>query len=130
MKKAFVVSLLALAAGVCAAQEVGRVISSTPVMQQVAVPRQVCTNEQVAVQPAKSGAGAAMGAVAGGLLGHQVGSGGGRALATLIGLVGGVMLGDKIEGSPPAQGIDRPGGGAAAGGGAAGLDLEPRPCSG
>ena len=32
------------------AQEVGKVISSTPVIQQVAVPRQVCTTEQVVVQ--------------------------------------------------------------------------------
>jgi uncharacterized protein YcfJ len=104
MKKAFVVTALALAAGVCAAQQdVGRVISTQPVMQQVAVPRQVCTNEQVAVQPAKSGAGAAMGAVAGGLLGNQIGSGGGRALATFAGLVGGILLGDRIEGAPPAQ---------------------------
>ena len=29
------------------AQEVGRVISSTPIIQQVAVPRQVCTQSQV-----------------------------------------------------------------------------------
>ncbi len=103
MKKPFVISVLALSCAVCGAQEVGRVLSSTPVMQQVGVPRQVCTNEQVAVQPAKSGAGVAMGAIAGGAVGNAVGSGGGRALATFIGLVGGALLGDRIEGAPPAQ---------------------------
>ena len=39
------------------AGEMGRVISSTPVMQQFAVPSQVCGTQQVAVQQPKSGAG-------------------------------------------------------------------------
>ena len=95
--------LLGLGLGSAQAQESARVISSTPVMQQVGVPRQVCTSEQVAVQPAKSGAGAAMGAIAGGAMGNAVGSGGGRAIATLIGVIGGAVLGDRIEGSPQPQ---------------------------
>lgn len=80
------------------AQEVGKVISSTPVIQQVAVPRQVCTTDQVVVQGQKSGAGAAMGAIAGGAVGNSVGQGSGRAAATMLGLFGGAILGDKIEG--------------------------------
>jgi len=80
------------------AQEVGKVISTTPVIQQVAIPRQVCTNEQVVVQGQKSGAGAAMGAIAGGAMGNSVGQGSGRAAATMLGLFGGAILGDKIEG--------------------------------
>lgn len=98
MKKTFAMTVMALAAGMCAAQDVGRVISAMPVQQQVAVPRQVCTNEQVVVQAPKSGAGLAMGAIAGGVLGNAIGSGGGRALATFIGLIGGAMLGDRVEG--------------------------------
>ena len=42
-------------------QEIGRVISSTPVIQQVAVPRQVCNNQPMAVQQPNSGAGARVG---------------------------------------------------------------------
>lgn len=80
------------------AQEVGKVISSTPIIQQVAVPRQVCNNQQVVTSGQKSGAGAAMGAIAGGVIGNQVGQGSGNALATMAGLVGGAILGDKIEG--------------------------------
>jgi len=87
------------AAGV-QAQEFGRVISTTPVIQQVAVPRQVCTHQQVTVQPQKSGAGAAMGAIAGGAIGNTIGRGEGNALATAIGLFGGAILGNKIEGNP------------------------------
>ena len=75
-----------------------RVISSTPVVQQVAVPRQVCNNQTVMTQGPKSGAGALMGALAGGAAGNAMGNGGGRAAATLIGLVGGAMIGDNIEG--------------------------------
>ena len=89
----------AMAVGTTAlAQEYGRVLSSTPVMQQVEVPRQICSVQQVQVQPRKSGAGAAIGAIAGGALGNAVGAGGGRAAATLIGLVGGALLGNSIEG--------------------------------
>ncbi len=85
--------------GTAFAQEQGRVISTTPVISQVAVPRQVCTNEQIVTQSQqKSGAGALMGGVAGGALGNAVGDGSGRAVATMIGILGGAILGDKIEG--------------------------------
>ncbi len=80
------------------AQEVGKVISSTPIIQQVAVPRQVCNNQQVVTEGQKSGAGAAMGAIAGGAIGNSMGQGSGRAAATMLGLFGGAILGDKIEG--------------------------------
>lgn len=85
------------------AQEVGIVLSSTPVIQQVAVPRQVCNNQQVVTGGQKSGAGAAMGAIAGGVIGNQVGRGSGNALATMAGLVGGAILGDSIEGPGTAE---------------------------
>ena len=80
------------------AQEVGKVISSTPIIQQVAVPRQVCNNQQVVTEGQKSGAGAAMGAIAGGAIGNQIGNGSGRALATMAGIFGGAIMGDKVEG--------------------------------
>ncbi len=81
------------------AQETGRVISSTPLVQQVGVPRQVCTHQPMAFSEPKSGAGAVMGAIAGGGLGNAVGQGGGKALATAIGVIGGAMAGNSIEGS-------------------------------
>lgn len=81
------------------AQESARVISSTPVVQQVGVPRQVCTNQAVGYTEPKSGVGAVMGAVAGGGLGNAFGQGGGRALATAVGVIGGAMVGNNIEGS-------------------------------
>jgi uncharacterized protein YcfJ len=85
------------------AQEIGQVISRTPVYQQVAVPRQVCTQSQVLVPAQNSGAGAVMGAVAGGALGNAIGKGEGRALATMIGVIGGAIAGDKIESPGTAQ---------------------------
>ena len=98
MKNSIVMAIAALATGVCAAQEVGRVISSTPVVQQVAVPRQICSNEVVSAPSQRSGAGAAIGALAGGLLGNTVGQGGGRGAATVLGILGGAVVGDRIEG--------------------------------
>lgn len=102
MKKAVSFSamgMLCALAGVAGAEEVGRVISSTPVVQQVAVPRQVCNNQPMVVQQPNSGAGAVMGGIAGGAMGNAIGSGSGRAAATVIGLVGGALLGNNIEGS-------------------------------
>jgi uncharacterized protein YcfJ len=95
--------LLALgSAGLAHAQdEQGRVISSTPVMQQVVVPRQVGQEQTVTVPGQKSGAGALMGGIAGGALGNAVGNGSGRALATMIGIVGGAVVGNNIEGGNP-----------------------------
>ena len=81
-------------------QEMARVISTTPVVQQVAVPRQVCTNSTVVSQAPKSGAGAVMGAIAGGAVGSQIGGGMGNAAATAVGVLGGAILGDRIEGQP------------------------------
>ncbi|MEO8857348.1 MAG: glycine zipper 2TM domain-containing protein [Burkholderiaceae bacterium] len=98
MKSSVVIAIAALSTGLCAAQEVGRVISSTPVMQQVAVPQQVCSNDAVIVPNQPTGAGAAIGAIAGGVLGNAVGHGGGRAAATMLGVFGGALVGDRVEG--------------------------------
>lgn len=103
MKNVLLVPFVLLTSGLVGAQELGQVISSTPVLQQVAIPRQVCNIEQVAVQQPKSGAGAVMGAVAGGAVGNAVGNGGGRAAATVLGILGGAMIGDRIEGAPQTQ---------------------------
>lgn len=65
MKKLLLLSAALLASGLCLAQEMGRVLSATPIVQQMGVPRQVCSNEQVAVQQPKSGAGALMAALPG-----------------------------------------------------------------
>ncbi|MGV8806099.1 MAG: glycine zipper 2TM domain-containing protein [Polaromonas sp.] len=110
MKHAFVKTLAASAMGAAgltclpasAMDILARVISSTPVVQQVAVPRQVCNNQQVLTQAPRSGAGALVGALAGGVVGNAIGSGGGRAAATMIGAVGGAMVGDNLE-RPGAQ---------------------------
>ncbi|HSV46474.1 MAG TPA: glycine zipper 2TM domain-containing protein [Ramlibacter sp.] len=96
------------AIGLCAAAaaqaqapgpEYGRVLSSTPIFQQVAVPRQVCSQQPVAVQQPSSGGGALVGAIIGGVLGNAIGHGGGRAAATALGAVGGAVVGNNVEGS-------------------------------
>lgn len=106
-------SLGALGTGVALAQsypypdstqgEMGRVISSVPIVQQVAVPRQVCSDEQVVVPGQTSGAGAVIGGIAGGAIGNQIGKGSGRAAATALGLIGGALLGNSIEGQRPSH---------------------------
>lgn len=109
MKTILLPTVLALTAGLSCAQEVGRVISSTPVIQQVAQPRQVCSTESVAVQGQRSGAGAALGAIAGGAIGNAIGNGNGRAAATLLGIFGGAVVGDRVEGqgAPQYQNVQR-----------------------
>lgn len=86
-----------------AQQDMARVISSTPVMQQVPVSRQVCQDEAVTHGGQKSGAGALMGTLAGGALGNAIGKGSGNAAATALGLFGGAILGNSIEGEAPPE---------------------------
>jgi uncharacterized protein YcfJ len=109
MNKTLIALTLVSLYGAASADEIGRVISSVPMVQAIAVPRQVCKIETVAAQTPKSGAGAVLGAIAGGVVGHALGDGGARAAATMIGMVGGTVLGDRMEeaGDVQAQSIQR-----------------------
>ena len=86
-----------------AQQETARVISSTPIMQEYPVTRQVCQDEAVTRGGQKSGAGALIGGIAGGAIGNAIGKGSGNALATGLGLFGGAILGNSIEGEAAPQ---------------------------
>ena len=105
---------VAMAAGlVCnlawAQQQVrARVISAVPVMQQVAVPQQVCEDEEVYTGQRVTGTGAVVGAVIGGLAGNALGHGSRRGPhgyyqpstrgpSTVIGAVAGGLIGNSIE---------------------------------
>lgn len=81
----------------------GKVVSVEPVRSTVNNPRQVCHDETVShTAPPKDQhhiAGTAIGAVAGGLLGHMVGGGKGKTVATVAGAVGGGYAGNRIEAS-------------------------------
>jgi len=105
MKKSPLLTLaLCTFATAALAVDLAKVLSATPVVQQVSVPRQVCSTQEVLVQQPKSGAGAVVGAIVGGALGSAAGGhGAGRAAATVIGAVGGSVVGDRIEGSPDAE---------------------------
>lgn len=78
-----------------------RVVSVDPVRKTVNNPHQVCHDEVVSHSEAPKDqhqiAGTAIGAVAGGLLGHQVGGGKGKTLATVAGAVAGGYAGKKIQ---------------------------------
>lgn len=106
MQKIFSISavaaLAAFGAGAQAQEITARVIAATPVIQQVLVPRTVCTNQPVAVQQPPSGGGAVIGAIAGGLLGAGIGGGMGQAAATGLGIVAGAAVGDRVERNGPA----------------------------
>lgn len=79
-----------------------QVVSVTPV-RQTGGPQQVCHDEVVyrKVPPKDQHrlVGTAIGAVAGGLVGHMIGSGKGNTLATVAGAVGGGYAGNRIEAS-------------------------------
>jgi uncharacterized protein YcfJ len=79
----------------------GRVISSTPVYEEINEPRRECWTERVSesreVVRDRSLGGALIGGLAGGILGHQVGKGSGRKAATVIGAATGAIVGDRID---------------------------------
>ncbi|BFI95747.1 MAG: hypothetical protein RSP_12570 [Rhodanobacter sp.] len=83
-----------------AGPQYAQVVSVTPVHSTTAS-HQVCHDEVVTqAAPPKDQhniAGTAIGAVAGGLLGHMVGGGKGKTLATVAGAVGGGYAGNRIE---------------------------------
>jgi uncharacterized protein YcfJ len=85
------------------ANNYGKVVSVDPVRKTVNNPRQVCKDEVVThTTPPKDEhriAGTAIGAVAGGLLGNQIGGGKGKTLATVAGAVGGGYAGNRIQAS-------------------------------
>jgi len=80
-----------------------RVVSVDPVRAAASTPRQVCRDEVVNhTEPPRDEhriAGTAIGAVAGGLLGNQVGGGKGKTLATVAGAIGGGYAGNRIQAS-------------------------------
>ncbi|MBB5192430.1 uncharacterized protein YcfJ [Silvimonas terrae] len=96
MKKVVLLISFAGMAGLAQAAEYGRVINTTPVVQQVSVPQQQCWDEQVQVQQPRTYGGALLGGIFGGLLGNTVGHGNGNVAATAAGAVVGALAGDSI----------------------------------
>ena len=97
MKPSVLFAALGLVAFGASAQEVGHVISSVPVVQQVAVPRQVCGPSYVQAQPQTSGGGGLIGGLAGAGLGSTIGQGNGAIAAGVVGAVAGALIGNSIE---------------------------------
>ncbi len=85
------------------APDYAQVVNVEEVKETINTPREVC--EDVAVTkkaPVKDEhkiTGSAIGAVVGGLLGNQIGGGGGKKLATVAGAVGGGYAGNKVQGN-------------------------------
>jgi uncharacterized protein YcfJ len=79
----------------------GRVVSVDPVREAASAGQRECHDEVVTrrapVKDQHQIAGTAIGAVAGGLLGNQIGGGKGRTLATVAGAVGGGYAGHEIQ---------------------------------
>jgi uncharacterized protein YcfJ len=98
MKQHLLLCVAALAGTAVSAQEVGTVLSATPVVQQMPVSRLVCQDQTVATASAPSGAGAVIGAIAGGVLGSAFGGGSGQMAATAFGALGGAVVGNQMEG--------------------------------
>ena len=93
MKQSVIFAAMGFAAFGVAAQEVGTVVSSTPVVQQVAV----CGQGYVARPGPTTGGGAVIGALAGAAIGSTVGGGVGQAAAIGLGAVAGGAVGNSIE---------------------------------
>ncbi|AAZ96055.1 conserved hypothetical protein [Thiobacillus denitrificans ATCC 25259] len=81
--------------------EFAEVLAVEPVTETRKTPREVCSdvvvNEQAPVKDPNRIAGTAVGAIAGGLLGSQVGGGSGRTVATVAGAAAGGYAGNQIQ---------------------------------
>lgn len=82
----------------------GRVLSSTPIYEEVNDPKQECWTERVegTRQSARDRdyGGAILGGLVGGIIGNQLGKGNGRKAATVVGATTGAIVGDRIDNSP------------------------------
>lgn len=80
-----------------------QVISATPITETVKNPRKECRNVTVThrrpVQDENRIAGSVLGAVAGGVIGHQFGGGRGKDVATVVGALGGGYAGNQVQGA-------------------------------
>jgi len=94
-------SLALLSACVVAPPRERVVYAPQPAVRQVPVYAEYGRVENIGyvqVSQRPSGAGAVLGAVIGGVVGNRFGEGSGRALATGVGVVGGAVVGNAIEG--------------------------------
>lgn len=96
MKQSILFAALGLSAFGAFAQEVGLVLSSTPVVQQVSVPRTVCTPVAPS-QVTTTGGGAAVGGLTGAGVGSMIGSGSGNTAAIAVGTIMGAIIGNNVE---------------------------------
>ncbi|NIY49280.1 glycine zipper 2TM domain-containing protein [Cedecea colo] len=80
-----------------------QVVSATPIKETVKTPRKECRNVAVThrapVQDENRIVGSALGAVAGGVIGHQFGGGRGKDVATVVGALGGGYAGNQVQGA-------------------------------
>ncbi|MFI8418470.1 glycine zipper 2TM domain-containing protein [Serratia sp. NPDC078593] len=80
-----------------------QVLNVAPINKTIKTPRKECRNVTVThrapVQDENRIAGSVLGAVAGGVIGHQFGGGRGRDVATIAGALGGGYAGNQIQGS-------------------------------
>jgi len=100
MKKT-VCSLLLIAAAAAQAQtfiDQARVLRSEPVYDRVS--SQECRNVRVEREQYTEGgngaAGALLGGIAGGLIGHEMGGGRGKTATTIVGTIGGALVGRSL----------------------------------
>ena len=81
--------------------EFAEVLAVEPVTETRKTPKEICedvvVNEQAPVKDPNRIAGTAIGAVAGGLLGSQIGGGTGRTLATVGGVAAGGYAGNQVQ---------------------------------
>lgn len=75
-----------------------KVISSTPIYEQISEPRRECRTEYESRETYRNGnntGGAILGAVVGGLVGSTVGRGNGKVAAAAVGAATGAVVGDR-----------------------------------
>ena len=80
-----------------------QVIAVQPVNETIKTPRQVCKDvvvtKKAAVKDEHKITGTVIGALAGGLLGNQIGGGTGKKVATVAGAAAGGYAGNKVQGN-------------------------------
>lgn len=98
LKKLLVASLVSLPMAAQAFSDYGAISRVTPEYEDRVTSREECWDETATAPTRDRGvAGAVVGGAAGAGLGSRFGEGKGRAAATIIGAIGGAVLGDRVQ---------------------------------
>ena len=101
IKSVFIAAILLVSLGACSSYHKAGTAYDAP--RYSSQQGRVIEIQVISEQSRTTGGGALLGAVLGGVVGHQLGGGSGKNVATGVGVIGGALVGNEVESSKTAD---------------------------